>query len=68
MNEIIWHVNEYTGDGICRSASFSTREKAVQAAGECCSHDNEVEIVEWTYCRPLSVQQIYPVEKERIVY
>jgi len=55
-------------DGKERHAAFSSKRRAIEVAGKSCDHSSKVILVEWTYCRPLSVQQLFPVRTDPVVY
>lgn len=59
--DVIWLVDEYLGNGKARHAAFSSKRRAIEVAGKSCDHSSKVILVEWTYCHPLSVQQLFPV-------
>lgn len=66
--DVTWLVDEYLGNGKVRHAAFSSKRRAVEVAGRSCDHSSKVILVEWTYCRPLSVQQLFPVKTDPVVY
>lgn len=63
-----WLVDEYLGNGKVRHAAFSSKRRAVEVAERSCDHSSKVILVEWTYCRPLSAQQLFPVRTDPVVY
>lgn len=66
--DVTWLVDEYLGNGKARHAAFSSKRRAIEVAGKSCDHSSKVILVEWTYCRPLSVQQLFPVRTDPVVY
>lgn len=66
--DVTWLVDEYLGNGKVRHAAFSSKRRAVEVAERSCDHSSKVILVEWTYCRPLSVQQLFPVRTDPVVY
>lgn len=66
--DVIWLVDEYLGNGKARHAAFSSKRRAIEVAGKSCDHSSKVILVEWTYCHPLSVQQLFPVRTDPVVY
>ena len=66
--DVTWLVDEYLGNGKVRHAAFSSKRRAIEVAGKSCDHSSKVILVEWTYCRPLSVQQLFPVRTDPVVY
>lgn len=66
--DVTWLVDEYLGNGKVRHAAFSSKRRAVEVAERNCDHSSKVILVEWTYCRPLSVQQLFPVRTDPVVY
>lgn len=66
--KVIWRVDEYLDGGKVRSATFSSLDKAMEAAQKCCDCFHKVVVVEWTYCRPLSVQQVFPTVSGPEIY
>lgn len=66
--DVTWLVDEYPGNGKVRHAAFSSRGRAIEVAERSCDHSSMVVLVEWTYCRPLSVQQLFPVRTDPVVY
>lgn len=66
--DVTWLVDEYLGNGKVRHAAFSSKRRAVEVAERSCDHSSKVILVEWTYCRPLSAQQLFPVRTDPVVY
>ena len=66
--DVTWLVDEYLGNGKARHAAFSSKRRAIEVAGKSCDHSSKVILVEWTYCRPLSIQQLFPVRTDPVVY
>ena len=64
--DVTWLVDEYLGNGKARHAAFSSKRRAIEVAGKSCDHSSKVILVEWTYCRPLSVQQLFPVRTDPV--
>ena len=65
--DVTWLVDEYLGNGKVRHAAFSSKRRAVEVAERSCDHSSKVILVEWTYCRPLSAQQLFPVRTDPVV-
>ena len=64
--DVTWLVDEYLGNGKVRHAAFSSKRRAVEVAERSCDHSSKVILVEWTYCRPLSAQQLFPVRTDPV--